>query len=394
MNLTIFPQRIAGTVAAIPAKSQAHRLLICAALGTQRVTLLCPRRSRDMEATARCLNALGARITETPEGFAVTPIDRPPRTARLEVGESGSTLRFLLPVAGALGVDACFCMEGRLPQRPLSPLWEELTRMGLTLSRPTPDTVRCTGQLRAGKYKIDGSVSSQFVSGLLFAARILGNSSVEVTGTVESAPYIAMTREAIDLFSRPVPERLAVEGDWSNAAFFLAAAALGSRVEVTGLREDSAQGDRAVAALLPRLRAGNARISARDIPDLVPILAVTAAVCHGAEFTDIRRLRLKESDRVAAVTALLAALGGRAEAGENTLLVAPSARRGGTADSFGHHRIAMAAAIAATACTEPVTILGAQAVDKSYPDFWCDYAALGGRLQFEEGSAMPCTEKI
>lgn len=174
---------------------------------------------------------------------------------------------------------------------------------------------------------------------------------------------------------------MAVEGDWSNAAFFLAAQTLGSAVTVQNLVPDSPQGDRACAELLPELAAEYRTISAADIPDLVPILAVTAAACHGAVFTDIQRLRLKESDRVAAVTALLESLGGRAEAAEDTLTVFGTGLRGGSVDSRNDHRIAMAAAIAATVCREPVTIQDAQCVEKSYPAFWEEYEKLGGRYE-------------
>ena len=176
------------------------------------------------------------------------------------------------------------------------------------------------------------------------------------------------------------PGTLTVEGDWSNAAFFLAAKALGSRVEVTNLSPDSPQGDRAVFDLLPALE-GHPVISAADIPDLVPILAVTAACKNGGVFTDIRRLRLKESDRVASVIAMVEALGGKAHASEDTLTVYGTGLVGGTVDAMNDHRIAMSAAVAATACKAPVTILGAECVEKSYPKFFEEYARLGGNYE-------------
>ena len=176
------------------------------------------------------------------------------------------------------------------------------------------------------------------------------------------------------------PGTVAVEGDWSNAAFFLAARALGSDVAVTGLAPDSPQGDRAAAALLAGLEEKRT-IDAADIPDLVPILAVTAACKQGAVFTNIARLRLKESDRVEAVKDMLRALGGRAEADENTLTVYGTGLQGGRVDGRNDHRIAMSAAIAATVCREPVTVLGAQCVEKSYPQFWDVYKQLGGRYE-------------
>ena len=392
MDVTISPRRLAGELTVIPSKSQAHRLLICAAFSDNPTLLQCSETNRDIEATADCLAALGARIIRTDSGYTVFPVETVPERAILNCRESGSTLRFLLPVAGALGVDAVFTMEGRLPQRPLSPLWEEMERMGCALSRPTADTVRCTGKLHPGTYSIDGGVSSQYITGLLLALSLMKAPSVlEITGRVESRPYIELTKAAISLFGgdpeHPGEQKLhspgtvSVEGDWSNGAFFLAANELGSHLNLHGLDMDSPQGDRAILEILPLLRGGTPRISAADIPDLVPILSVAAACNHGAVFTNIRRLRMKESDRVASVIAMLESLGGRAEADENTMTVFPSRLTGGTVDSCNDHRIAMSAAIAATVCTGSVTILGAQCVSKSYPSFWEEYRRLGGNYE-------------
>ena len=392
MDVTISPRRLAGELTVIPSKSQAHRLLICAAFSEKPTLLRCSETNRDIEATADCLAALGARIIRTDSGYSVFPVETVSERAVLNCRESGSTLRFLLPVAGALGVDAVFTMEGRLPQRPLSPLWEEMERMGCALSRPTADTVRCTGKLRPGTYSIDGGVSSQYITGLLLALSLLEGACVlEITGKVESRPYIELTKAAISLFGGDPkhpggkrfcsPGTLSVEGDWSNGAFFLAANELGSHLNLHGLDMDSPQGDRAILEILPLLRGGTPRISAADIPDLVPILSVVAACNHGAVFSDIRRLRMKESDRVASVIAMLESLGGRAEADENTMTVSPARLTGGTVDSFNDHRIAMSAAIAATVCTDPVTIRGAQCVNKSYPSFWEEYRRLGGNYE-------------
>ena len=392
MDITINPCRLRGELNVIPSKSQAHRLLICAAFSDKTTLLRCAETNRDIDATAGCLTALGAKIIRTDSGYTVFPIETVPEKAQMNCRESGSTLRFLLPVAGALGVDAMFTMEGRLPQRPLSPLWEEMERMGCTLTRPAPDTIRCTGKLRPGAYRIDGGVSSQYITGLLLALSLLdAPSQLEITGKVESRPYIEMTKAAISLFggdpSHPGEKRfhspgaVSVEGDWSNGAFFLAANELGSNLTLHGLDPASPQGDRAVLGILPLLRSGAPRISAADIPDLVPILSVAAAWNHGAVFTDIRRLRMKESDRVASVIAMLKSLGGRADADENTLTVFPSRLTGGVVDSFNDHRIAMSAAIAATACTGPVIVLGAECVSKSYPSFWEEYRRLGGNYE-------------
>lgn len=384
MDITIQPAKLHGCIKAIASKSQAHRLLICASFSDTETMLLCPETSRDIEATADCLRALGAAITRADDGYHVLPIRNLPERAVLNCCESGSTLHFMLPITGALGVDALFLMEGRLPQRPLSPLWEEMERMGCHLSRPTETSIRCEGKLKSGAYVIDGSISSQFVTGLLFALSLIeGKNSLEITGKQESKPYVDMTRSAMELFSAPAfrsPGQIEVEGDWSNGAFFLAAKALGNDLTVTNLNPLSSQGDRIVSQLLPAFEE-HCHIDAADIPDLVPILAVVAAAKEGAVFTNIRRLRLKESDRVMAVEKLIQSLGGKAEATENELTVYGTGLTGGAVDSYNDHRIAMAAAIAATVCSKPVTISGAEAVNKSYPSFWNEYRKLGGHYE-------------
>ncbi len=369
MDITVYPGLLSGAVEAPASKSCAHRALICAALGNAPIDILCGAVGQDVQVTVACLQALGAAIAKTSTGFHVEPVSHIPKKALLPCGESGSTLRFLLPVAGALGVQATFTLEGRLPQRPLSPLWEEMQRMGCQLSRPTDQSILCTGRLLPGEYRLDGGVSSQFISGLLFAKMVAPGISVEITGQLQSKGYVELTKQIIA--QKPTQ----VEGDWSNSAFFLGANALGSQVEITNLSPDSLQGDRAVTELL-----GKTEVCAKDVPDLVPILAVGAAFRQGCVFTDIQRLRLKESDRVASIVSLITDLGGRCEATETTLTVFPAPLTGGVADAKQDHRIAMAAAIAATACKKPVTIVGAECVRKSYPSFWDDFQKLGGQL--------------
>jgi len=382
MNITITPRHLRGEVTVIPSKSQAHRLFICAAFADGPTQLVCSETNRDIEATVDCLRALGAQILSTESGYTVFPVESVPQSAVLPCRDSGSTLRFMLPVAGALGVDATFILEGRLPERPLSPLWEEMERMGCSLSRPTENTVRCQGKLRSGEYSIDGSISSQFITGLLFAHMLLDDCALTITGKLESKPYVDLTKAALDLFAdRRSPGYVAVEGDWSNGAFWLAANALGCDLSIHGLDQASLQGDRAVVDILRQLEIGTPTVSVADIPDLVPILSVVAAARHGAVFTDIQRLRLKESDRVASVIAMLEALGGKAAATEDTLTVHPATLTGGTVDSCNDHRIATSAAIAAIVCTQPVSILGAEAVNKSYPHFWAEYRRLGGNYE-------------
>ena len=296
-------------------------------------------------------------------------------------------------MAGALGIDTTFRLSGRLPQRPLSPLWEEIERMGCILTRPSPDTIQCQGQLQSGHFTIDGGVSSQFITGLLLATALLpGDSELTLTGKIESLPYIEMTQKAMALFGVNTenykisgkqqfctPGTITVEGDWSNGAFFLSASVLGSQISIENLNNNSPQGDRAVAELLPKLQSF-CEISAADIPDLVPILSVVAAAKNGAVFTEITRLRLKESDRVSSTCSMIRNLGGSCEAAGNTLTIYGTGLKGGIVDAQNDHRIAMSAAIAATVCTDPVTVLGAECVSKSYPAFWDIYRQLGGVL--------------
>ena len=394
MDITVIPKALCGTVQAIPSKSQAHRLLICAAFADKTTYLTCPQTNEDIEATANCLNAMGANIVRTEIGYEVTPVSNVPTDALLDCGESGSTLRFLLPVACALGIHTTFVLHGRLPQRPLSPMWEELERMGCVLSRPTETTIETCGKLKAGNFSIRGDVSSQYITGLLFATALLqGESTITILGNLESKPYVDMTLGALSAFgvnadgfqikgSFPFhsPGALEVEGDWSNGAFFLGAQALGCPVEVSNLNPNSPQGDRAVADFLKRTDK-TPTISVADVPDLVPILAVVYGAKNGATFTDVARLRLKESNRVESVCNMLNALGAKASSTENTLTITPGQYHSCTIDAVNDHRIAMAAAIGATVADGPVTILGAQCVSKSYPGFWQEYKNLGGQYE-------------
>ena len=409
MDITIFPEKLHGSVNAIPSKSHAHRLMVCAALADKPTRIEIPTICDDLSATISCIAGFGGEIEHCyGQAEVITPIRDLPASAVASCGESGSTLRFFLPLAGALGVDTTFLLEGRLPYRPLSPLWEEMGRNGCRLSwlnranllsagmhpsRSVTAGLHMSGALRPGHYRIDGGVSSQFISGLLMALPLLdGESRLELIGRVESKPYVDMTLGVLSQFGVTwndfrtagnqkfiSPGTVTVEGDWSSAAFWLASAALGSDVAVTGLDENSLQGDKAISGLLPMLQE-HITVSAADVPDLVPILAVVAAANQGAVITDVRRLRLKESDRIHAIVEMLCALGGRAFADENTLTIYPATLTGGTVDACNDHRIAMAAAIASTVCSSPVTILGAECVSKSYPSFWKEFARLGGRI--------------
>ena len=397
MDVCIKPAPLSGSIAAIPSKSAAHRALICAALADRETAIFCPSLSKDIEATASCLSSLGAGIEYKEGCFHVRPIEKIRENALLNCGESGSTLRFLLPVVCALGGGARLIMEGRLSERPLSPLWEELTAHGAELSKEG-NSLSVRGRISAGEYRLRADVSSQFISGLLFALPLLsGKSSIELEGHIESAGYIRMTLDMQKNFSLDIPfadrcfnipagsaykapKALSVEGDWSNAAFWLVAGEISGSIEVSGLDENSAQGDRAVKDIIKLIRRGNAAVDCKDVPDLVPVLSVLAALTEGeTRFVNAARLRIKESDRLSAVRKMLHALGGDCTELEDGLVIRGKEKlSGGTVDGMNDHRIVMSAAVAAAGCESPVTVLGAQAADKSYPAFFEDYRKLGG----------------
>ncbi len=412
MNRTVLPGPRVGCVTVPASKSQAHRLLICAALGQGETLLRCDGVSEDIAATIRCLNAMGAEITETSEGIRIRPRTGSKGDVLLPCGESGSTLRFLIPVLGALGQPGTFRMEGKLPERPLSPLKELCCERGMTIRREG-ELLRCEGQLRSGEYELPGDISSQFISGLLLALPLLpGESRLLVTGKVESADYIAMTEDAlvksgirwdkrgweyrIPGSQKPaLPPESTVERDWSGAAFFLCMGAFSpSGIMVRGMDLRSLQGDKRVLEILERfgaemcqmpegiaLRKGVLRgieLDASQIPDLVPVLSVVAAAAEGeTRFVRAGRLRLKESDRLETTVAMLRALGADAAETEDSLIIrGRKVLSGGSADAAGDHRIAMSAAVAAAASQGEVTVLGAECVKKSYPRFWEDLEAL------------------
>ncbi len=407
MDIQIENTKLRGCVRAVASKSCAHRLLILAALADAPCRVEIGELSEDIYATARCLRALGARIEAIPGGYQVGPVDWDrPRRAEMDCGESGSTLRFLLPLAARLpqGSVACFRGGGRLPERPNTALTEAMRLHGATVSADYLP-IEVSGPLKSGEYVLPGNVSSQFVTGLLMTLPALeGDSSIRFTTPVESAGYIDMTVSALNAFHVRVAQRsdgydipggqifhspgvAYAEGDWSNAAFFLAARALGSEVRVDGLNGDSVQGDRAIAEILRRMSAPDGsltaqRVDASGIPDLVPILAVVATQAAGVtEFVHAGRLRIKECDRLNAMRVCLNALGGEVEEKEDGLLVRGGRPlSGGEVDSFGDHRIVMSMAIAATVASGPVVIRRAEAVAKSYPAFFEDFQALGGRV--------------
>ncbi len=398
MNVQLFPARLAGTVAAIPSKSDAHRALICAALADRPTRLLLSGEfSEDMRATGRCIAALGGTVCPAPGGAEVTPIRKVPAVPLLDCGESGSTLRFLLPVAAAICDGFSVVGQGRLPERPLEALCTAMEAGGCTFSaHALPLSV--SGRLTSGEYALPGNISSQYISGLLLAFPMLSHESrIRLITPLESRGYVAMTLSVMRRFGAAAerladgfrcpgggyisPGTLEIEGDWSNAAFWLAAHSLGHALTITGLCDASAQPDRQAGVLVDALGDG-AKVDVSECPDLLPILAVRAAYAGGeTHFLHAARLRLKESDRLHAAAEGLALLGADVSEMPDALVVrGHGGLRGGcTVSSYGDHRMAMAWAIAALDADGPVTILGAEAVNKSYPAFWREYQRLGGK---------------
>ena len=383
-------------------------MLICAALGDRKCDILCTDTNADIDATVACLNALGADIKRTETGFEVNPIISLKQNASLNCNESGSTLRFLLPLVASLGADCSFSMRGRLAQRPLSPLYELLCENGVKLSPKGSNPLEVSGRLTFGSYSVAANVSSQYISGLLFALSIAdGNSTLFLEGNIESAPYIDMTVDALLSFGADVsydasaqafnikgkkrlhsPETLTVGGDWSNAAFFITAGVIGKKpIEVSGLNPSSRQGDRRIIDVLRKMGADivcdkgrvtaipsklrGTRIDAADIPDLVPIISVAASVAEGETVIfNASRLRLKESDRIESVCSTLSTLGATVSATADGLIIrGKNSLVGGVVDSFNDHRIAMSAAVASLVCKNAVTVTDFEAINKSYPSF-------------------------
>lgn len=423
MNLTFLTPPTGGTISAIPSKSAAHRLLICAAFADAPTEILCPATNEDIDATARSLRALGADIRRTADGFFVTPIQTVRRGGTADCGESGSTLRFLLPIAAAIRAEVDFVRHGRLASRPLSPLYEELCAHGAILpDDPQTEPLPVRGKLTPGDYTLAANVSSQFISGLLMAMPLMGgHSTLSLTGKIESADYIRITTAAMAQFGVQAerspderrysieaagyrsPGKIAVEGDWSNAALWLAVGAVGKcPITVTGLNAASPQGDRRIAEILAAFGADvqqseNActvrprplhgiTLDAAQIPDLVPVLSAVAAAAEGETvITGIARLRIKESDRAAAVTEQLTALGAQVQNKENALIIRGGKRlHGAVVPSFGDHRMVMCACAASLIADSPITVENAHAIAKSYPGFPADLAALGGTFATSE----------
>ena len=408
---------VTGELSAISSKSVAHRLLIGAAFCDKKTQIRCNNLNNDILATAKCLRAIGAEIEYENGVFAIAPIKQKV-SEFLECNESGTTMRLLLPIVSALGGSWRFVMRGRLAGRPISPLKEELEAHGIKFEYLSADELLVNGKLEYGEYSIRGDVSSQFISGLLFALSLLeGESRLTVTGQIESAPYIQMTLDVLLSLGADIsregnvftirgkqlisPDTICVEGDWSNAAFPLCAAAIGGTVTLNNINPASSQGDIEILDILKEFGAtvsvnGNSvtvskkellgiKIDATNIPDLVPVLAVVASVANGeTHIFGASRLRIKESDRLQTTYNMLQALGADIKLTNDGFIINGKEKlSGGVVSSYNDHRIAMSAAVASALCQNSVTVEGAEAVEKSYLDFWQDFKKISFNIDLK-----------
>lgn len=439
MQVNITPGKLNGRIDAVSSKSYLHRMLLCAAMSDSETIIYLNCRSKDVDATIRCVEAMGAKVQVEDDRLVIYPVGyedcrKTPSAARisetawegvpaeegadegvalklplLDCGESGSTARFVLPMTAAVCGGGTLTGEGRLPERPFGAICTVMEENGCCFSSYSlPMTV--TGPLKSGVYRIPANISSQYISALMMSLPLVdGDSEIVFTTAVESEGYLDITESVMEDFGMPLektgngykikgnrkyksPGEITAEGDWSNGAFWVAANALGSGLVVGNLKEGSLQRDCRITEVAKKLfgsaenlsdGAGEILIDGSDIPDIIPISAIMACGRMGrTRFTNCQRLRLKESDRLMSVATIICALGGRAIVDKDDLVVEGCGQlTGGEIDSFKDHRIVMSAAIAATICTGTVTINNAQDVAKSYPDFFSDYAALGGIVE-------------
>lgn len=411
MRVTMTPGKLQGTVEAIPSKSYLHRMLIAAALATEPTLVKNHILSEDVDATIDCLRQMGAKIQTTDQGMLVYPIRRKQAHAILNCRESGSTLRFLMPVAAVMTEHASFYGQGNLPNRPIEELAESLLKKGIQF-HPADQQVNdilcklpfvMEGSLQAGDYHITGAVSSQYITGLLLALPLLTeDSTIDIRTEVVSYGYIEMTLDVLQQFGIRVqkmkggfyipggqqyhsPGTIEVEKDWSNASFFLVAEQIGNPITVQGLNINSLQADRGIINAIRQIQKMQERtIQLSQMPDALPALCIMASVTNGiTHFDGIARLRQKESDRIRSCYEMIQCLGGNAVLHGDILTVEGNGLVGGYVDSYNDHRIVMACAVAASVCSKDVVIDNAQAVNKSYPGFWEDMKALGAIMKKE-----------
>lgn len=415
-DICVKPAKLSGKVTAPPSKSDVHRAVICAALSGGVCKIAPVELSNDIKATISCVRSLGA---ETRLKDNVLEVDASgfllKKTAALNCIESGSTLRFFVPIAAAGGIEAEFTGSGSLNSRPVGLFSELLPKAGVKCETSGTLPLKISGQLNPGEFKVPGNISSQFITGLLFALPILnGDSKIVLTTKLESAGYIDMTINCMKRFGVEVdrtdygwfikgnqsykPQDYRTEGDWSQAAFFMAAGAVSGDVEVEGVSLGSAQGDKEIVDLLKRfgakveVKSGSVRvekselkgidIDAKNIPDLVPILSVIAGCAGGVtNIFGAERLRIKESDRLKTTANMINSIGGKAEEKPGGLVIhGTGGFKGGKADGANDHRIVMSASVAALRCRNEVVISDMESINKSFPDYFGEYEKLGGML--------------
>lgn len=404
-----------GTVNVPPSKSDVHRAIICAAManGVSRISPVAL--SNDIKATIGCIKALGADAVLENNVLTVDGTNMyKNKTALLDCGESGSTLRFFIPIAAVGNINATFVGKGKLPQRPIGIFTEALPKAGTVCKTEGGLPLEIKSQLKSGIFEIPGNVSSQFITGLLLALPILeGDSEIVLTSPLESVGYIAMTIRTMKQFGVNIQATekgwhikggqsyktcdYTTDGDWSQAAFFMVLGAVSGKVTVKGVAKDSTQGDKKCAEILARFGAkvtqldnevtvekGELKaitIDASQIPDLVPVLSVCAAFAEGTtKIINAERLRIKECDRLKATAELLNNLGGKVkELSDGLEITGVSSLKGGNVNGYNDHRIVMSAAVCAARSDEDITATFAMSINKSYPDFYIDYNSIGGK---------------
>ncbi len=413
MDITLSHKSLCGKVCAPPSKSFMHRALICAAASKGETSIKCSKISDDIRATGECLEALGTSVIYNKEEIRVGETKNSEKHVKLDCKESGSTLRFMLPYVASLGKSVTLTGAPRLGKRPLGPLCDSLRTHGVDIrygeSSFLPSEI--SGKMDCGEYEVNATISSQFISGLIMALANCGGGTVFTKGKIVSGPYIDMTIDVLNRFGVDVkrdgnafiipnkpfnaPKEIVAEGDFSNAAFWLVAGAIGGDIVVENIPQKTTQGDKEIINILSKMGASleinensvrvkksklrGTIIDAESIPDLVPVLSVLACYAEGETvFKNTKRLREKESDRVEAILSMINSLGGNAKADENTITIKNAQLHGGTVDSFNDHRIAMSASVASVISSGDVTIKGAEAVNKSYPDFFEKFHDLEG----------------
>ncbi len=401
-DITLYPSKLTGEITPPPSKSLSHRAIICAAISQGDCLINNVVLSDDVEATVSGMRAMGSKFELIKDKLFVTRCVRN-EEAEINCRESGSTMRFFIPMASALGITAKFNGEGRLPERPLHDYEEVLSNKGIIIkSRGGYLPFEVKGKLTGGTFDVTGNVSSQFVSGLLMAAPMIEEDVIiNLTTELQSESYVKMTIDVMNNFGVEVVTKgnryivdkdakytntdYTIEPDYSQAAFWLAAKEFGCDIEVKGLNPDSLQGDKEIINIIAKMNenADEMIIDAKDIPDIIPIIAVLAGVREGRTvITNAERLKIKESDRLQSTAGLLSALSADFELTDDGFIInGVEEYSGGVVDSCNDHRIAMSAAIASIKCKQPLKLLNHRCVSKSYANFFEEFVRLNGKIR-------------